>query len=94
MESLEVTPRGTRKQLDYGQVMSNLLEIREEIEEHIRLINGEKDRTDRAQIRRNLEKDLRKVVKVIGQKEEEVRRKKRDKVPAARRMGRGVAKMR
>jgi hypothetical protein len=51
-------------------MMKNLLRIREEIEQQIRLVVSSKEEVDRTSIRKTLEKDLKRVMKVISQKEE------------------------
>ena len=57
-------------------MMKNLLKIRQEIEAQIRLIITSKEEVDRATLKKKLEKDLKKVSKIISQKEEELKKKK------------------
>ena len=47
-------------------MMRNLFKIREEIEQQIQLIMHSKEEIDRAKLKKKLEKDLKKVIKVIN----------------------------
>jgi hypothetical protein len=67
--------------INYDKMMKNLLKIREEIEQQIYMISATREDLDRTNLRRKLEKDLKAVMKVITEKEEE---RKGKKVPSGR----------
>ena len=67
--------------INYDKMMKNLLKIREEIEQQIYMISATREDLDRTNLRRKLEKDLKTVMKVITEKEEE---RKGKKVPSGR----------
>ena len=53
--------------------MKNLLKIRNEIEQQIKMLKFSKEKIDRAAEKRKLEKDLAKVIFIIKQKEGKIK---------------------
>lgn len=63
--------------MNHDKLMRNLLKIREEIEEQIKLIAQSREQIDRGKLKNKLEKDLKKVMKVIDEKEQEIKMKEK-----------------
>ena len=53
-------------ELNYSKMMRNLLKIKEEIETQINMISSIKEEIERVSLKKKLEKDLKKVIKVIS----------------------------
>ena len=54
------------RSINYEKMMRNLIKIRQEIEEQIKLTSYVKEEADHKNLKKKLEKDLKKIMKIIS----------------------------